>query len=970
MGMAWILLATLSLGQVPAPQQIAVSGGTFFIQPGVPVVVADDATDDDLACLKGLFEAVGYELPIKKALEAGTEEPGIFIGEWKRNRAFELRKIRKHLKNAETLKPEGFELTIWKKGVAIAGKDAAGTFYGVLVLAQVARAKGFAWPCLNIVDWPDLPLRGACVGGSLTTGQLKALAELRCNWIVFESDDFYDLTEVRGRVWQRVFSDARRMHIEPVPVLRTLSGAGPLLFRRPQAAEGRVFDDRLTLTGTDWAPLSRVNIIETVTCPVRVGLFPSLMACLPEQDYALEAGVLEAPFYGANTPWRIRPVAGGSILSGAKVQVTYTYAPPDSSALCPYAPETRELLGEVMGEIVRLLSPRYLHIGHGVIARLNEDQRSKAQERSRTEAFWDSVALLNSIAMEKDPKIKLMLWTDAINPYQDAPHYGLEEAAARIPRDMTIGLRLAGDDDPAFRRLPALLEWCAQSGNPFLVAVDGSPADVHSVVARVAACAGNARGVLVAGGAAMTKAFELGMEKAWSLRKPRDPWSETLNAYLGCALAEPAYPEQFAALAAHLNRETLAGRPPQDTCEAFCALAVELQEAFPKQAAELERLEHAYHNLADYLVLETTFPRGENMILRTKDLIRAQAALDPELAEERQQELLDAIQTKQAFPTSSSLFAGQVLHFEPMAIPTGSHLLEIPVKPQYDDAEDHATATLDFLAQVGKVYRIDYETVGAERLKLAHGADGEHFTPLQEWAEEERALRAPALLETPVDSRFLRLTIEAPGERAMLRAVRVFALKERPVAACPYAVETPRPGEAPKEAALTETPQATGFVRLDTPQFAEAPTEVHLCRTRTHLFVGVSAKEPRMHALVAGMLQRDQPLWRQESFEMIIVVGKAGPYRLIVNPVGAQFDSCAGDVGWDGDWQVVAEEAADQWTAVLVIPFEILGGAPARGAQWQVNFKRTRHNVEREVSAWAQDHDNPASFQLGILNFD
>ncbi|HOE66009.1 MAG TPA: family 20 glycosylhydrolase [Candidatus Hydrogenedentes bacterium] len=58
--------------------------------------------------------------------------------------------------------PQGYALRIRPSGIEITGHDAAGVFYGVMTLWQLATqsARPGALPCVDIADWPDFPNRG------------------------------------------------------------------------------------------------------------------------------------------------------------------------------------------------------------------------------------------------------------------------------------------------------------------------------------------------------------------------------------------------------------------------------------------------------------------------------------------------------------------------------------------------------------------------------------------------------------------------------------------------------------------------------------------------------------------------------------------------------------------------------------------------------------------------------------------
>jgi len=169
---------------------------------------------------------------------------------------------------------------------------------------------------------------------------------------------------------------------------------------------------------------------------------------------------------------------------------------------------------------------------------------------------------------------------------------------------------------------------------------------------------------------------------------------------------------------------------------------------------------------------------------------------------------------------------------------------------------------------------------------------------------------------------------------------------------------------------VPEASTAIGFLNTSAPRFAEAPTEVRLCRSRTHLFVGIFAAASRLNTMAAQMTGRDMPLWQEESVEILLEIDQTGPFRFITNPLGAQYDSHAGDAGWDGDWLVATRREDAGWAALVSVPFSTLGVTPARAEQWRVNFRRTRFTTTQETDAWAHDYDSTHLLQYGTLTFE
>jgi hypothetical protein len=81
---------------------------------------------------------------------------------------------------------QGYELTITPDQVAIEAYDAAGAFYAINTLIQIAEQSGAELPCLRIADWPDFPVRGVMLDVSRdkvpTLETLFELVDLLASW--------------------------------------------------------------------------------------------------------------------------------------------------------------------------------------------------------------------------------------------------------------------------------------------------------------------------------------------------------------------------------------------------------------------------------------------------------------------------------------------------------------------------------------------------------------------------------------------------------------------------------------------------------------------------------------------------------------------------------------------------------------------------------------------------------------------
>lgn len=81
---------------------------------------------------------------------------------------------------------QGYTLVAQEGRITIAGKDAAGVFYGVCTLAQLLQHYGANLPDMRFSDYPDFPVRGVMLDVSrdkvVTMETLYALVEMLARW--------------------------------------------------------------------------------------------------------------------------------------------------------------------------------------------------------------------------------------------------------------------------------------------------------------------------------------------------------------------------------------------------------------------------------------------------------------------------------------------------------------------------------------------------------------------------------------------------------------------------------------------------------------------------------------------------------------------------------------------------------------------------------------------------------------------
>src|ERR1051325_1834923 len=146
---------------IPAPKTVEFGAGSFAIDRRVRVIVADSKSADDRFAAEDFSEdlktTAGVALPVGK----GKSRRDIVIGEIDFPAIAETLR-RNGISVAAALTDEGYVLFANSEQVVVAGKTAAGTFYGLQTLKQLVRGEGARAfiPAVKIIDWPTMRWRG------------------------------------------------------------------------------------------------------------------------------------------------------------------------------------------------------------------------------------------------------------------------------------------------------------------------------------------------------------------------------------------------------------------------------------------------------------------------------------------------------------------------------------------------------------------------------------------------------------------------------------------------------------------------------------------------------------------------------------------------------------------------------------------------------------------------------------------
>lgn len=366
---------------------------------------------------------------------------------------------------------QGYHMLVSDSSVGIVADGLPGLFYGLMTLHALLSETGRV-PCVSIRDAPDMPWRGAYIGGGNVPGgsieeAVSRMAAMKVNFLVFETSDFYHLDnpETADR-WRRVAQRCREHFIEPVPELQSLGWGGAVLKIEPRAVEGLtverqpcvvrkgVLEPAAPAQPPSAPPL--VNVVFTEASPLTITDSGGNVVYEAGKDYRVAAAGTEAaspaikPPYAADArPLCIEAMEGGRLQEGDTVLVTYDYAPPDSVTCCPSEPLYQEVMRKAIQATMTCMEPRFLHIGHDEPRCLNRDRRCRVRGLSNADLFVDDVARMLSFAREANPQVRLMMWADAVNPFHNAPQLALTGAAEKLPREIIQCLWFYHHPDPS-----------------------------------------------------------------------------------------------------------------------------------------------------------------------------------------------------------------------------------------------------------------------------------------------------------------------------------------------------------------------------------------------------------------------------------------------------------------------------------------------------------------------------------------
>ncbi len=225
---------------IPQPREIKTVSTPFKVTSGLEIALLSPVQPKDtfaaMTLRKELYRDTGLIFPIVTTVSAETGRPVILLGRLEQPEIASL--LREQGLGATGIGAQGYALSVTPRRVWVAGKDAAGLFYGVQTLRQLIVPTGNDEAEIlgaQIRDWPALKYRGTQV--DLARGPVPKLSYLKKivrTIAAFKMNQLYlymeDSFRVRGQPligvlsdtlthadWRELVAYAARYHVDLVP---------------------------------------------------------------------------------------------------------------------------------------------------------------------------------------------------------------------------------------------------------------------------------------------------------------------------------------------------------------------------------------------------------------------------------------------------------------------------------------------------------------------------------------------------------------------------------------------------------------------------------------------------------------------------------------------------------------------------------------------------------------------------------
>lgn len=223
---------------IPQPREVQTTSGWFEVKPETEIVLSTTAAAEDRFAAESLQEeikeATGRRPPAVVS-SPSTQSPAIYLERFGDSLASSM--LSSAAMRTEGIGEQGYVLDVTPARIIVAGKDAAGLFYGVQTLRQLVYAtdQGARIPGVRVRDWPSLAYRGTQVdmarGPVPNLAYLKrivrTIAEFKLNELFMYMEESFRLDgqplvgvlsdTLSRQDWKELVAYAAKYHVDIIP---------------------------------------------------------------------------------------------------------------------------------------------------------------------------------------------------------------------------------------------------------------------------------------------------------------------------------------------------------------------------------------------------------------------------------------------------------------------------------------------------------------------------------------------------------------------------------------------------------------------------------------------------------------------------------------------------------------------------------------------------------------------------------
>ena len=870
---------------------------------------------------------------------------------------------------------QGYGLVVSPDGIRLNAQEESGLRYGLQTLRQLLDPSGTV-PALRILDWPDQDIRPVYLGfRKEPEDTVEKLARLKINMIIIEpkwygqGNWFYN--PVGGNL--KELAEFRRLcdlnGIELVPLIQGLGWAYGVVDLNPNCAEGvMVKNTPVKLPAKGFIEFPHRNLIRTQAAPILIRSSDGKTLYQEKVDYIIDEGITKRHFLPTNKPWKIARTGNSRIPAGSTVYASYNYMTRTThqTPYCPSEPETYRIVDRTLEQTIKLLKPRYIHIGHDEVIYKNRCSRCKARKTDADTLMLGDLMHWYQKIKSIDPGIQIMMWDDLLRSKGGKSSRILRD----LPEDIIICAWRYGTGGKSGRDMLNALDYFADEFNRRTFGTSAGYYLENAVLWRNAVRAKQDNPKVLGfffshwgDSEKLWDALPLNAALMWSRNGIPE---QTVNQIITTAnqlkqenirlMLEIS--GQYSAAVAWANRSLESGigveanHIPADLRKKAAQIeAAQYKELrgrsgnprFADQPAiQLRRIADLYEAMLFHGVMQANRQSGEKYATKMFSLLKNIPGKTTETEKAWRKFKKTGI-----MPDAAEIFGVQVSSLS--AIRNEGRSLPVMTAKQLENEKGYA------LFDLGREYplsamEIDKAPGMLYRIFAVRNRQTAPLGDITLSGEEKK----PQIVRWKMQKvRFVKIATSDPNAKVAGK-FRFLAQKAAPFARVPF-----RNGNYKSEQFWKGIPQQEDFVR-EKGGFAHRRTTFRIAHDEEMIYLDLTAEiapDARIHA--KEKTDNSWPLWRDDSLAIFFrpSLDNYTYYQLGINMPGKSICYRSGDSGPNLTVKNrkihVATDTSGIWRCRAAIPKSWFGGdAPAAGKQWGFNIGRLE-NSPAELSSWA-----------------